>query len=637
MNAHELFPPSSAGTGDDGSLKGHGRAHWTEEMYLPLSPERLQLPTKLPPRRWGTALTIVTVLLGALALRAFNLQIVHGADYRERATSNRIAIKVVKASRGLVYDRNLVPLVKNVPRFSLIAQPNLLPTDLHERAALLDRVADLVALDDGAREKIAAADASGSPIVIAASVLPDQAYRFLALKNGFPEFSLSTTAIRSYPFDDSLAHVLGYIGRLNAADAQEHPDYSLDDYIGKTGLETEYENTLRGINGKNLYEVDAALHEQRLLQQVDAHIGTSLVLGIDEGLQKHLSNTLREALVDTHSPGGAAVAIDPRDGSILALVSEPSFSASDFQSGISTAAYQALAEDPRKPLFNRVVAGQYPSGSTIKPFVALAALESGVITPSFSVNSTGGIHIGQYFYPDWKPGGHGVTDVRHAIANSVNTFFYIVGGGDNDRFSGLGATRLQQYLEKYGFSKKTGIDLPGEQDGFVPSPRWRKEIKGEEWYLGDTYHFAIGQGDLLVTPLQLASSVAALANGGTLYRPRLVTATYNEDTRIKTDIPPHIETTNLAGAHNIRVVREGMRLTVTDGTARQLQTLPVAAAAKTGTAQFGSGEKTHALFETFAPYDQPTIALVVLVEEGGQGSSVGQQIAKDVLGWYFSR
>ncbi len=286
------------------------------------------------------------------------------------------------------------------------------------------------------------------------------------------------------------------------------------------------------------------------------------------------------------------------------------------------------------PLFNRSISGEYPSGSTVKIVVATAALEEKVISENTTVVSTGGLHIGAWTFPDWKPGGHGVVDVRKAIANSVNTFFYYVGGGYND-FVGLGVDRLEKYFKLFGLNEKTGIDLAGERAGFVPSAAWKKEVKGETWYIGDTYHLAIGQGDLTVTPLQVANYTAAVANGGTLYSPRLVKAILDDKNQLIKEVSTKIIRSNLADPNNLRIVREGMRETVTAGSARSLQTVPVPVAGKTGTAQWSSKKYPHAWFAGFAPYDNPQIAIVVLVEEGREGSSVATPIAKEILTWYF--
>jgi penicillin-binding protein 2 len=280
-------------------------------------------------------------------------------------------------------------------------------------------------------------------------------------------------------------------------------------------------------------------------------------------------------------------------------------------------------------MFPRAVAGEYPSGSTFKPFVAYAALSEGLVDAHSSFVSTGGVRIGQWFFPDWKAGGHGVTDVRKAIAESVNTYFYIIGGGYND-FTGLGVKRIREYAEKFGFGSKMGVDLPSEAPGFLPSKDWKQEAKGERWYVGDTYNLAIGQGDVLVSPLQMATATAKVANGGKDITPRVVEEIDGEPTA-----PPSVPDIEDLDERAMQIVREGMRRTVTVGSARYLQTVPTPVAGKTGTAQTPGDKPTHAWFTGFGPYEDPNITLAVLVENGGGGSEVAVPLARDIFNWWF--
>ena len=321
----------------------------------------------------------------------------------------------------------------------------------------------------------------------------------------------------------------------------------------------------------------------------------------------------------------SVVALDPRDGAVRALISWPSYDANAFVQGIGAEAYKALAEDPAHPLFPRAVSGEFPAGSTFKPFVSYAALNEGVVNEHTSFLSTGGLSVGPWFFPDWKAGGHGV---RKAIAESVNTFFYIVGGG-YDATTGLGVERITDYARRFGFGQKTGIDLPGEADGFLPSKEWKEKAKGERWFVGDTYHLAIGQGDLLATPLQLAAAGAVIANGGHRVTPHVVEKV--DGTPAQVPMPDGTFETA-----NVTVVRQGMRQAVTSGSARFLNDLKFPVAGKTGTAQPGGDVKTHAWFLGFGPYQDPTLTIVVLLENGGEGSSFAVPIAKDLFAWWFA-
>ena len=400
------------------------------------------------------------------------------------------------------------------------------------------------------------------------------------------------------------------------------------------GVEYFWEADLKGINGKKQIEVDALGKEKKIINQEKGEDGHNLVLSIDIELQKKLEEVMADSLSELKTKKGSAIVMDPNNGEILALVSLPAYDNNVFARGITADEYGELINNPDKPLFNRTVSGEYPSGSTIKPVIAAAALEEGIINENTTFLSVGGISIGQWFFPDWKAGGHGRTSVRKAIAESVNTFFYYIGGGHQD-FRGLGVDRIVEYGKLFGLGAQTGIDLAGESGGFLPSKKWKEETKGERWYIGDTYHLAIGQGDILVTPLQVAMFTGVFANSGKLYRPHLVKEVLSGDDRLIRKIETEPVRDNFINDYNLQVVREGMRQTVTRGSARSLSDLPVAAAGKTGTAQWSSKRENHAWFTGFAPYDNPEIVITVLIEEGGEGSSVAVPIAKEVMEWYF--
>jgi penicillin-binding protein 2 len=327
--------------------------------------------------------------------------------------------------------------------------------------------------------------------------------------------------------------------------------------------------------------------------------------------------------------------MNPNNGQIITLISLPAYDNNLFAQGISQVNYDKFLNNKNNPLFNRAISGEIPSGSTIKPVIAAAALQEGIITENTSFLSNGGLSIGQWFFPDWKFGGHGTTNVRKALAESVNTFFYYIGGGYKD-FNGLGLDNLVKYMHLFGLGEETGIDLPGESSGFVPTKEWKEETKDETWYIGDTYHISIGQGDILTTPLQVANFTAVVANGGILYKPMVVSALLDEHNNLVRNIEPVIIRQNFVDAYNLQVVREGMRQAVTSGSARSLSVLPVTSAGKTGTAQWSSRKANHAWFTGFAPYENPEIVITVLVEEGDEGSTMAAPIAKEIMQWYFT-
>lgn len=578
----------------------------------------------------------VFLFLALLGARAFYLQVVEGERYGELSRENRIRAIVVKAPRGLIFDKNGKKLVNNIPGFDLIAVPADVPRDQAERKREIAEVAEMFGMNDQNIEAMVGSQdpASLDPVLIKENVSQEEALIFSEKKSGLIGFDVDQTAIRQYEDSSYFSAFMGYSGKISREELAIHPDYLMTDYVGKTGLEYSYEKYLRGTNGKEEVEVDSAGNVKKDFGLTPPVAGSDLTLGIDADLQKKLQDTLQAKLDETETKTAAAVAIDPRSGEVLAMVNLPSYDNNLFAKGISSEDYNRLISDPDKPMFNRSISGEYPPGSTFKPLVAAAALEEKIITSSTTLNCPSAITIGSYGFPDWKT--HGITDVRKAIAESVDIFFYAVGGGW-ENIPALGIDKIHDYAEKFGLGRKLGVDIPGESSGLVPTRDWKQDKLGERWYLGDDYHCAIGQGFVTATPLQLANYIAAVANGGTVYKPHFVDSIKRSDGTVE-KIQPEALAKNFISSANIQVVREGMRQTVLSGTAQPLKDLPVEVAGKTGTAQFGSGnEREHGWFVSFAPYDNPTIAMVVLVEGGGEGFSTAEPVTRDVYQWYFSR
>lgn len=608
---------------------------------------------------------VIFLFLAIIIGRASWLQIFKGGYYYSLAEGNRLRIEAIEPKRGIIYDRNLKPLVQNEANFVLYLIPHDLPAADEERDQILRKI---VAILDG--QKTESIGQGGDQLTL----IPDS-QRFYNIKNQlggikrtalkayqplfvadninyekamalylecdyWPGVFLTNKIRRQYLISSidnsaSLAHILGYTGKINQEELEKYKnEYSPIDYLGKAGIESVWEKDLKGRAGQKDIEVDALGRMKKILNETAAQDGSNLRLSLDYGLQQEIELVARNHMTNAGLAKASVVAIDPRSGEILALVSLPAYDNNLFAKGISAEQYQKFLEDPNRPLFNSVISGEFPSGSTVKLVVASAALEAGVIDETTSFLSTGGLRIGQWFFPDWKAGGHGNTDVRKALAESVNTFFYYVGGGYQN-FNGLGLDRLVKYFKLFGLGEKTGIDLNGERSGFVPTAAWKKAVKSEPWYIGDTYHLSIGQGDLLVTPLQVANYTAAVANGGTLYRPHLVKEILSENNQIQRIVQPEIINSGMIKPENIEIVRSGMRQTITDGSGRSLNTLPVQVAGKTGTAQWNTKKAPHAWFTGFAPYDKPEIVLTVLIEEGREGSIIATQIAKEVFSWYF--
>ena len=595
---------------------------------------RLEAPIHRGLARWFRVFFAgAIVLLGA---RVFFLNVVRGSYYQDVAVRNSVRNMLLVAPRGLIFDRYGKQLVRNIPSMELIVIPADLPKSPEERETLIDRLKRTISFDsDEWEESIRSAGSEfSSPVALKVSLTQDEALIFSARSEEFPGISLERSAVREYQDGLIFSHILGYEGKIKKEELSEYPDSLPIDSVGKQGLEKSYESVLRGNRGADRVEVDSRGVVKKELGVSDPEPGSDIILNIDADLQKKIFDSLSAELEKAGLKKGAAVALDPRDGSVLALVSIPSFDNNLFSGGIGSSEYSGLVNDDSHPLFNRAIAGEYPPGSTIKPFLASAALAEGVVTPSTQIESRGGISVAGFSFGDWK--AHGFTDIRHAIAVSSDVFFYSVGGGYGN-IRGIGMQKMDEYESMFGFGSGTGVDIPGEKDGFLPTPEWKQKEIGERWYIGDTYHASIGQGFVLATPIQLANATAAIANGGTLWKPRIVSQVRSRDGLLQS-VPPEALRRNVMDPSILKIVREGMRMTVTEsvGTAQSLATLPVAVAGKTGTAQFGGDQKTHGWFESFAPYDNPSIALVVLVEGQENEGYFAVPVTKDVLSWYFT-
>jgi len=592
----------------------------------------------------------VFILFALLFGRAFYLQVIKGQTSLLYAQENRFRQHVIRAPRGLFYDRNKVPLVKNIPNYEVTVIPTDLPPTATERMEIYSNMSKIIGIPAEEIKKITESKEDQTkisdnrkllytqPIVISKSVSRDVSLIFESKQSELRGFYVGINPIREYLDNGLLSHAFGYVGRISEEELEKRKnEYRMTDYIGKSGLEKTYESILRGKSGAERVEVDSKGKVIRTYGQEDPIIGDNIQLTIDFELQRKLTESLTKQMELAKVKKAAAVAVNPQNGEVLAFVSLPSYDNNLFAKGISESDYNKLAKDENSPLLNRVISGEYPSGSIIKPFFAAAALEEGTVNESTTVQSSGGIKIGDITFPDWKTGGHGTTNVIKAIAESVNTYFYAIGGGYNN-IRGLGPDLMKKYLEKFGFNKAIGIDIGGESEGNIPDPEWKERVLNEPWYLGNTYNMAIGQGDLLVTPIQMANALQSIANGGTMYKLHFAKAVLDANGNTKSEYPTEVIKKDFISAKTIDIVRRGMRATVTSGSARSMANLPVEAAGKTGTAQFGpNNSKKHAWFTAFAPYDKPTIAIVVLVEGGGEGSSFAVPVANDTLRWYFTR
>lgn len=585
----------------------------------------------------GWFMLIGYAVLLTLAGRVAYLNVVKGAEYRLAAERNSVRSIVIPAPRGILYDRFGKSLVTNVPSFDAIIIPADVPEEPERQVKMQQLLLETFGLEaETLRELFATLNRrSLQPLLLKARVSQEENLLFLSRSRELPGVRLSKTTQRNYADSLIFSHLLGYEGKIRKEELAANPEYLLTDSIGKQGLEKSYENLLRGKPGFQQAEVDALGRVKKELGSVSPVPGNDLLLNIDADLQKKIFDILQGWLDKQGLKQAAAIALDPRNGAVRALVSLPSFDNNLFAQGIAPDAYQSLLTDPFLPLYNRAIAGEYPPGSTIKPVIAAAALAEGIVNEETQIESRGGISVGNSFFGDWK--AHGFTDIRRAIAVSSDVFFYSIGGGYGG-IQGLGMERMKKYENLFGYGEKTGIDIPGEASGFIPDPQWKKNTLGERWYIGDDYHASIGQGFVTATPLQVLNSIAAIANGGTLYVPQIVNQIRSPEGQVSLRAPQIIREGFMA-PDILRIVREGMRATVTDaqGTAKSLQALPVAVAGKTGTSQFGNEQKTHGWFVSFAPYEAPTIALIVLVEGQGEEGYNAVPVTQAVYEWYFSR
>ena len=588
------------------------------------------------------------IFIAILWVSCFRLQITKGEDYKILSEKNKFAVFKLQAARGVIYDRNLEQLVWNQSSFDLVLDESQLPKEESKRNEIIKEVSEIV----GSNINIS----TGENVVV--KDLPYQTLISLEAEiENFPGFKIRENSIRKYKTDGNLAHLLGYMGKIRASELEKCQDCSISDFVGREGLEKSYEEVLKEKKGEIQIERTAEGKEISRKTVKYPQSGNSLVLTLDFSLQKKIAEALSKTLREVGSQEGAVVALDPRNGNVLASVSFPPFDNNLFARGIKSEELQKLNEDERKPQVNRVISGLYPIGSTIKPLIGSAALEEGIIKETTQFYCPLELCVEHKYtgepecFSDWE--FHGLTDIKRAIAESVNPFFYIIGGGyirpkfaDSrlpQHFEGLGVERIKRYLELFGLGKKTGIDLPGEVEGRVPSPEWKKDyFKNQSrvqqiWYLADTYNLSIGQGYLLATPIQIASAFSAIANGGILYQPKLVDKIINSEK--ESEKKSKIIRKDFISPKNLEIIRQGMRQAVAspNGSASSLNSLPVKVAAKTGTAQIGLEEVYQNWITVFAPYDEPEIVLTVLIEKVKGTRIAAQKTAYEILEWYFTK
>ena len=580
-------------------------------------------------------LVVVLALLGTLG-RMVYLQVHQHQHFTTLAQDNRVKLIPLPPTRGLIYDRNNQLLALNRPAFNLEIIPEK-AGDIQDVLARLGRLIELKPTDIERFERARRQHRRFESIPIKLDISNQEAALFAVNQHQFPGVSIRARLTRTYPLGDVLSHAVGYVGRISLEDLKriDTSNYAGTTYIGKTGVEKSYEETLHGLVGFQQVEVNALGKTVRVLKETPPQPGKSLRLHLDSRLQK----VALDAFGDFN---GAAVAIDPGTGGVLALVSKPGYDPNPFVEGISSKDYKALRSDPDKPLFNRAIKGTYPPGSTVKPFMGLAGLELGTITRESKKYCPGFFQLPghDHKYRDWKRGGHGKMDVDQAITQSCDVFFYSLAHD-------IGIDKLQNYLKQFHFGEKTGVDLVGEQRGIRPSREWKRKRYKQVWFPGETVIMGIGQGYFQATPLQLAAATAAIANGGHYLEPRLVAELLDENSGTSSVVESVDHPIPLHNEQNWNKVREAMTHVVEGrrGTARRIRNDDYRIAGKTGTAQvftvaqdaeYNEEEvarhmRDHALFIAYAPVEDPRIAVAVIVENGGHGGSVAAPIAKRIM------
>jgi penicillin-binding protein 2 len=613
------------------------------ESELGLSERKFEVPLKekISYVLFGIFLLAAT----ALFCKTFYLQIFEGKKLYVSAENNKGSANIIVPDRGIIYDKNFKKLVSNSPAFDLVCdRAHFSESSPQISKEILDIASIFSQGSEDIENKIRSSDAS--QVLVAEDISHENLLVLETRISSIPFCQIQQNTARNYLYGSVFSQVLGYTGRINKEEYSNLTGYSINGYIGKTGLEKYYESYLRGKAGQSkvIKTATGVAKTSEILSEPEA--GNNLILNINADLQKKLYDSLSASIEKMGGKKGAAVAMDPQTGAVLALVSYPSYDDNLFARGISQEDYNKIINDPYQPLFNRAISAKYPTGSTIKPFEASAALQENLISPDKQINDPGYILVKSQYDPNvvYKYGGvtpHGWVDMRKALAVSSNIYFYTVGGGYGDQ-QGLGPTKIKKYLSLFGWDQKTGIDLPGEFGGFIPDPAWKKATKGSSWVDGDTYNLSIGQSDLQTTPLQVASAYCAIANNGTLYKPQIVNKIVSgtgENAQVVKEFLPEVIRSGFIDPKNLEIVREGMRDGVTQayGLSKSLNDLPVSVAAKTGTAEIGYKDKFNVWSSVFAPYENPEIVLVITAENVSGLGAVTLPVAHDVLNWYFSK
>lgn len=591
----------------------------------------------------------IAALLGVLFLTSFYSQVFNFRHWKILAETNRTRVVVKPAPRGVILDRYGKPLVTNEQILSLVISPGEIlgagsGNGLQQALPSIQKLSQITGLsEEYIREKLVNQIKFSlvEPVLILQDVPQDLALQIELNKNQLPGTYLIQDFKRVYLYSDAFAHVLGYLGYPTKDEYSSNESISISDLIGRDGLEAYYDKYLRGVNGRRSWEISGSLDIVREIGSTEPNSGNDLYTTIDKDLQLVFFDSFQRHILARGLNRGAGIIINPKTGEVLSLFSFPSFDPNVLTTGKDKSIIQRILSDRNKPLFNRVIQGQYSPGSTIKPLIALAALEESVVTPKKQIYSSGQIVIPNPYFPDqpsifhdWK--AHGWVDMERALAVSSNVYFYTIGGGFENT-PGLGISRIDKYFDIFKLNQRYDIDLNGEVEGFYPTPELKAKLdkKDSVWRVGDTYNTSIGQGYFGITPLALIEYLGGIINNeNTIMRPYLAEKiqTPGGETILKNE-KKEVAKLSLK-PENVRVVKAGMRAMITTGTAQMLSSVGMPVAGKTGTPQVFGGERLNGLFIGYAPSDNPDIAIMVLVENIPEGSLAVLPIAQDVFSWY---
>jgi len=657
-------------------------SHEAQQQAAPQGWQARWVAIKGAPRVVALGLLILC-LFGVFSLRLWDLQFVQGGYYRERADRQRLRLVTIPAARGIIYDRNDTALVRNVPSFDVVVVPAYLPDDEDEAEVVLIRLAVLLNMPystagvhgggteppPGLREIMEAVPytARYRPLVVRSEVERDMALLVAQEAMTLPGVSIQVESVRDYTYGPLVSQMLGYLLPIPEEGEEEYVAQGYDpatDRIGVAGVEATYEDSLRGRKGTQLVEEDVIGRVVRLVEEQATSVpGGNVYLTLDLDLQRSVEEALWRGMTqpDVNSPRGVAIVMNPQTGEILALVSLPTYDNNIFTHGISADDWQRLADNRHRPLLNHAISDGLPPGSVFKIVVAPAALQEEVLTSRTRLSCPGRMIVPNKYYPNdpgraqpfycWNQSGHGSLDVVGGIAHSCDIFFYQVGGGlEETGFEGLGVNRIAHYARMFGFGEPTGVELLAEISGMVPTSAWKRRTYGESWSTGDTYNLSIGQGYVSVTPLQMLNAVNVVANGGTLYRPRIAHHVTDAQGNVIQSFEPEIIRTLPISQENWSLIQQGMEGVVAYGTAPRARIEGLRVAGKTGTAQYcddialeegtcgvGYAQPEHAWFAAFAPVEEPEISVIVFLYNGGEGSTTAVPVAHDILEYYFSR